>query len=102
MTRRLLVSYLTITAFVLLILEIPLGITFQRSERAQLVSGLESDARTFAGLSQDVLTGSKSGVTLATLQPNTKPVVCFLFAILEISRIVSSPPVYPSPLGYGS
>lgn len=68
MTRRLLVSYLTITAFVLLILEIPLGITFQRSERAQLVSGLESDARTFAGLSQDVLTGSKTGVSLATLQ----------------------------------
>ncbi len=68
MSRRLLVSYLTITAFVLLILEIPLGITYQRSERAQLVAGLESDARTFAGLSQDVLTGAESGVTLAVLQ----------------------------------
>lgn len=55
MNRRLILSYLIITAFVLLILEIPLGVTFQRSERAQLISGLERDARGIASLSQDAL-----------------------------------------------
>lgn len=55
MTRRLLASYLTITAFVLALLEIPLGISFQHSERSQLVSALERDARAIAALSQDAL-----------------------------------------------
>ncbi len=76
MTKRLLVSYLTITAFVLLILEVPLGVTFQRSERNQLVSGLDSDARNFAAFAQDVLNrrhdttpaDDATGVGLARLQ----------------------------------
>ncbi|HEY1740629.1 MAG TPA: hypothetical protein VGI86_18085, partial [Acidimicrobiia bacterium] len=55
MTRRLLGSYLTITAFVLLILEIPLGITFQRSEKAQLVANLESNARILGSFSEQTL-----------------------------------------------
>jgi signal transduction histidine kinase len=55
MTRRLLGSYLTITAFVLLILEIPLGITFQRSEKAQLVANLESNARILGSFSEETL-----------------------------------------------
>jgi signal transduction histidine kinase len=54
-TRRLLGSYLTITAFVLLILEIPLGITFQRSEKAQLVANLESNARILGSFSEETL-----------------------------------------------
>ena len=36
MTRRLLLSYLSITAFVLLILEIPLALTYEHSERDRL------------------------------------------------------------------
>ncbi len=57
MTRRLLGSYLTITAFVLLILEIPLGITFQRSEKAQLVANLESNGRILGSFSESTLDG---------------------------------------------
>ncbi len=68
MTRRLLVSYLTITAFVLLILEVPLGVTFQNSERSQLVAGLENDARNFAAFSQDVLSKTETTASKPKLQ----------------------------------
>ena len=44
MRRRLLLSYLSITIFVLLVLEIPLGIAYARSERDRLSSGLQHDA----------------------------------------------------------
>ena len=45
MTRRLLLSYLSITAFVLLILEIPLALTYEHSERDRLTADVERDAR---------------------------------------------------------
>jgi signal transduction histidine kinase len=48
MTRRLLLSYLTITAFVLLILEIPLALTYERSQRDRLTADVERDARVLA------------------------------------------------------
>lgn len=57
MTRRLLVSYLTITAFVLLILEVPLGVTFARSERDRLTADIERDARVIATFAEDTLEG---------------------------------------------
>ena len=44
MTRRLLLSYLSITAFVLLILEIPLALTYEHSERDRLAADVERDA----------------------------------------------------------
>jgi signal transduction histidine kinase len=46
--RRLLVSYLAITVLVLVVLEIPLGISFARSERDRLESDVERDAFTLA------------------------------------------------------
>ncbi len=65
MTRRLLGSYLTITAFVLLILEIPLGITFQRSEKAQVVASLERSARVLGSFSEDALDARTHQTTAA-------------------------------------
>lgn len=58
MTRRLLFSYLTITAFVLLILEVPLAITFERSERDRLEQGVQDDAVVLATWAEDRLEGN--------------------------------------------
>ena len=44
MRRRLLVSYLSITLFVLVVLEIPLGVAFARLERRDLTTGVQHDA----------------------------------------------------------
>lgn len=55
MTRRVLVSYLTITVFVLLVLEIPLAVFFAERERDRFTAGVESDATVLAGLYEDVL-----------------------------------------------
>ena len=63
MTRRLIFSYLSITAFVLLILEIPLGITYARSERDRLSSAIERDARVLATFAEDTFEGRR-GVDL--------------------------------------
>ena len=63
MTRRLLLSYLAITAFVLLILEVPLGITFARAERDRLVAAVERDATVLATVVEDTLeAGATSGL----------------------------------------
>ena len=50
MTRRLLLSYLTITAFVLVVLVTPLGITFAARERDRLEVAIERDAGAIASL----------------------------------------------------
>ena len=53
MTRRLLLSYLSITLFVLLVFEVPLGMVFARSERANLLSRVKQDALVLALRSED-------------------------------------------------
>ena len=63
MTRRLLLSYLSITAFVLLILEIPLGITFARAERERLIIAVERDATVLGSFAEEALeAGSTAGL----------------------------------------
>ena len=57
MTRRLLLSYLSITAFVLLILEIPLALTYEHSERDRLAADVERDARVLATRVEGTLAG---------------------------------------------
>ena len=52
MKRRLLVSYLSITAFVLLVLEIPLGVSYANSVERRLTSDLQHDAFALAIRSQ--------------------------------------------------
>lgn len=55
MTRRLLLSYLSITAFVLLVLEVPLGISFADREREQLTTRIERDATVVGTVAEDTL-----------------------------------------------
>src|SRR5262245_13181425 len=44
MRRRLLFSYLSLTLFVLLALELPLGVSFANAERRRLVSQVQTEA----------------------------------------------------------
>lgn len=55
MTRRVLLSYLTISVIVLLVLEIPLAIFFQQRETDRLAVNVERDASALATLYEDVL-----------------------------------------------
>lgn len=55
MTRRLLLSYLSITVFVLVILEIPLAVVFADRERDRLIVGIERDAVVLATIYEDAL-----------------------------------------------
>src|SRR5438445_5008295 len=48
MIRRLLAGYLSITLFILIVLEIPLGISFARLQRNRLVADVQHDAATIA------------------------------------------------------
>ncbi len=66
MSRRLLLSYLSLTLLVLVVLEVPLGVTYARNERRDLEGKVERDAVTLASLSEGVLemTGETSVASL--------------------------------------
>jgi signal transduction histidine kinase len=53
--RRLLLSYLSITVFVLLVLEIPLGFAYAQSERRRLTSSVQHDALALSIRAEDAL-----------------------------------------------
>ena len=55
MNRRLLLGYLGVTLFVLLALEVPLGIQNQRTERRDLEVKIEHDATTLASIGEDAI-----------------------------------------------
>jgi signal transduction histidine kinase len=59
MSRRLLLGYLSLTALVLLVLEVPLAITHARNERSSLSSKVERDAVAVASVADDVLEQSR-------------------------------------------
>ncbi|MFC4471352.1 ATP-binding protein [Streptomyces xiangluensis] len=64
MTRRLLLSYLSLAAFLLLCLEIPLGIVYSRAERERIVNSANDEAESvsaFASLS--VASGREGALT---------------------------------------
>jgi signal transduction histidine kinase len=54
-TRRLVLTYLTVAAIALLVLEVPLALFYQRHETDRLSVGVERDATTLAGLYEDAL-----------------------------------------------
>jgi signal transduction histidine kinase len=54
-TKRLLLSYLTITLIVLLMLEIPLGLFYAQRERERVAADVEHDANVIATLYEDDL-----------------------------------------------
>ena len=55
MRRRLLVSYLSLTVFVLLVLEIPLGFAYAQSERRRLTATVQHDALALSVRAEDAL-----------------------------------------------
>jgi len=63
--RRLLFSYLSITAFVLLVLEIPLGVSYANSVERRLTSDLQHDAFSLAIRSQEPLDRADAGAGAA-------------------------------------
>ncbi len=61
MRRRLLLSYLSITVFVLLVLEIPLGFAYAQSERRRLTSAIQHDALALSIRAEDALENGHQG-----------------------------------------
>ena len=64
-TRRLLLGYLGITLFVLLALEVPLGVQNQRSERRDLVAKVTRDATVLAQDAEDAVQSQKPAAARA-------------------------------------
>jgi signal transduction histidine kinase len=66
MTKRLVLSYLTVTLFALLVLEIPLGLFFADRERERLEAELERDATVIGTFYEDALDNAEPyGPTVA-------------------------------------
>ena len=55
MTRRLLLSYFLLTGFVLLVLEIPLGVSLTHNAEHNLLSGVGHDATVLATIVEDTV-----------------------------------------------
>ena len=73
MTRRFLLTYLAITAFVLVALAVPLGVMVARNERDHLTTRLERDATVLATMVEDSLEGgSTDGITNVAAQYSAK------------------------------
>lgn len=67
MTRRLLVSYVLLAAFVLAVVQVPLGLTYASRQRDRLLADVERDARVLAGLVEErVEAGDTPGVRTIT------------------------------------
>ena len=54
-TRRLLLGYLTVTVFVLILLEVPLAVFFEQRETERLTADLDRDAAVLATIYEDAL-----------------------------------------------
>ena len=59
MTRRLLISYLSLAVVVLAMLEVPLGFVNARNEKERLTSKVERDAVAIASLAESTIEGEK-------------------------------------------
>ncbi len=68
MTRRLLLSYLSLTIVVLAMLEVPLGFVNARGERARLSAKVERDAVTVASLAESTVEGDAATSDLPALK----------------------------------
>jgi signal transduction histidine kinase len=68
-TRRLVLSYVVLAAFVLLLVELPLGLTYASRAEDRLLAAIERDARVLAGLVEErVEAGDRAAVTTITEQ----------------------------------
>lgn len=71
MTRRLLISYLTVTIVVLALLEIPLAVFFSQREYNRLVADAERDATVLASYYEDALEDESAPVPAEAIQYTT-------------------------------
>lgn len=73
MTRRLVLAAVLIAAFVLLIVEVPLGLTYTGRAQDRLLADVERDARVLAGLVEErVEAGDQAGVVSAAERYSTQ------------------------------
>ena len=87
MTRRLLLAYLTITAFALVIVVVPLGVTFATRERDRLLFDLERDATVVGSRVED------------DLETNSTPDLQSVFDVYDVpgARITTGRPMPRRP-----
>jgi signal transduction histidine kinase len=72
-TRRLILSYVLLAAFVLLVVELPLGLTYAARAEERLLADVERDARVLAGLVEErVESGDDAAVALIADQYATQ------------------------------
>ena len=83
MTRRLLLTYLTITAFTLVIVVVPLGLTFATRERDRLLFDLERDAQAVASRSEGYHIALSVALALAPLAVEPAGEHAFVTAFLS-------------------
>ena len=88
MTRRLLLGYLGVTLFVLLSLELPLGIQNQRSERRGLTANLLHDAMVLAADAEDAVQ-APPGTASARKQLEALASIAAAYANRTGSRVVA-------------
>ena len=73
MTRRLVLSYVLLTAFVLVIVELPLGLSYAARAQDRLLADVERDARVLGGLVEErVETGDRAAVAAISDQYATE------------------------------
>jgi signal transduction histidine kinase len=97
MTRRLLISYLSLAVVVLAMLEVPLGFINARGERARLTSKVERDAVTIASLAESTVEGEISTSNLAALKTLGKRYAADTGARVVITNRKGIALVDPSP-----
>ena len=68
MTRRLLISYLSLAVVVLAMLEVPLGFINARGEQARLTAKVERDAVTIASLAESTIEGDAPTSNLPAIE----------------------------------
>lgn len=101
MTRRLLISYLSLAVVVLAMLEVPLGFINARGERARLTSKVERDAVTIASLAESTVEGEASTSNLAALRALGARYAADTGARVVITNRKGVALVDPSPSGPG-
>jgi len=103
MTRRLLAGYLSLTAFLLLVLAVPLGMSFASAERRHLVDDVRHDALVLAMTAQEKLHDGKAG-DLAGLADEYRRRTDGRVTIVDASGnvLADSDPLVPGPRNFDS
>lgn len=103
MTRRILLAYLSLTVVVLVVLEVPLGIRFQRDQVDELITDVERDAVAMASFSEDVLEGTGDQDLQAVVDVYTEDTGGRAVIVDEDGTVVAdSDPLRPGVRSYAS